>query len=311
MLSDLIYGYFKGNFPEMYPTSQGWYRFNNPFGAKQDKSSAVNFDLLSVQDWRSGLRVTTLEFIRLLESLPNIEATLKFLDFNILPIQKPVIEVSKQVEETIIPAEFLSLYEGETILHDIVQDYIIERGFTVDFMANMGCRYCIEGKFFGRLIIPYIDQQGNWQTFTGRDFLKNQEPKYKNPKTETVMVRMGEAIYNEWAFNFPKVYVNEGTMDALTFVRDEHQAVAIGGWAMSTKKKSKFLEAKTEEFVVIADRGFYKKTMHQFSFLLGHKKVKIINNDDSLGKDANEAGTAFMLEKEKSTPYLQYSDLFL
>lgn len=314
-IRDYIYAYFKGSVKGLYHTSNGWYRFDNPFGRKKDKSSAVNFEFCCVLDWRSGIRMSALEYIMELEGLSSITEVFKFLDIEISPVSPPlIIETTVSSEDYRIPKEFLHIYEGQTIFKEKAQTYLFDRGFDLDFCIKMGIMYAEEGRYYGRIILPFINQKGLWDTFNARDFLNPsvQEYKYLNPKNGEVPVKLTDTLYNEYCLKTAlKVYITEGVFDSMTFIQKGFDSIAASGWAIGLNRKRILLNSPIKELVVIADRGFYNKTMNQFSFLLNtDKKVKIINMDNEKVKDANEGGLDLIFELEEKTTYLSYESLF-
>ena len=306
----LIFGYFRQRFRSFRQTGGGWWMFNDPFGDKKDGSSRVNFDFNRVMDMRSGLTYDVVEFIQILEGLSSYRETLDYLGFNIIPEvpteyvrpPRPIISnmpLSKSLDFTTKDRFFIRGVE-----------YLVKRGFDIDFLMSKNVSICMEGKYVGRIIIHYIEDN-RCVYFTARDYFYEALPKYKNPLTGETIKTASEVLYNKEFLQSKSCYFVEGIMCAWTLEQAGHKAIATGGWDLSDTQKNLILTSPLEEVVVFADRAFYKKTLKQYAFLVKHKRLKVVSFDALLPeqKDVNDAGIELSLSLEKATNFITLKDI--
>lgn len=107
------------------------------------------------------------------------------------------------------------------------------RGFDIDYCLTKGVGYCSGGQYMQRIIVPFY-RNGICRYYQGRTFIDH-PIKYFNPRKELVGIGKEDIIYNEDAlYMFPKVYIMEGALDALSVGEDatsrhagvEHEPVA-------------------------------------------------------------------------------------
>jgi hypothetical protein len=119
--------------------------------------------------------------------------------------------------DTILQVE-LKLPDGYKRLTDTVNGYrgkdeamryLKNRGITNRMIDYYDIGFTMEGKFFGRIIIPSYDANGTLNYFIARSFIKTVFPKYKNPDAEKQLI-----IFNEHKVNKDcTIYLVEGAFD--------------------------------------------------------------------------------------------------
>jgi len=92
---------------------------------------------------------------------------------------------------------------------DEAVSYLKKRGLDDKMIDYYDIGYTMEGKFFGRIIIPSYDASGVLNYFIARSFLKNIFPAYKNPDAEKQLI-----IFNEQKISLDStIYLVEGVFD--------------------------------------------------------------------------------------------------
>lgn len=311
MIEELIYGYFKQRFYSLRQTGAGWWSFNDPFHDKKDGSSRVNFEYNRVMDFRTGTSYETIEYIALLEGLSGYKETLDYLGFNILP--EPVVKYVAVPRPTISNMPDSKPLDFETRDRFFIRgiEYLNKRGFKIEFLQNKGVSISMTGKFAGRIIIPYLENN-KCVYFTARDYFYGELPKYKNPAVGETIKTASEVLYNsQYLKGLKSCYFAEGLMCAWTLEQEGYPCISTGGWHLSDIQKSLILNSDLEEVIVFADREFFKKTALQYAFLMKHKKVKVVNFDALLPeqKDVNDAGLELSLLMEKKTDWLTFKQI--
>ena len=95
---------------------------------------------------------------------------------------------------------------------------------------------CTDGRYKGRIIIPYYDQQGKLIYFNGRA-LGNSKCKYLGPPKE-IGVGKEDVVYmaGDWPTANTLIYICEGEFNAMSLKQAELPAVACGGKNMGEKQ---------------------------------------------------------------------------
>jgi len=92
---------------------------------------------------------------------------------------------------------------------DDAMTYLKVRGITSQMINYYDIGYTMEGKFFGRIIIPSYDTKGFLNYFIARSFIRKVFPAYKNPDAEKQRI-----IFNEKKINKDcTIYLVEGVFD--------------------------------------------------------------------------------------------------
>lgn len=304
-MNELVYTYFIERFRSLRQVGcEGWYSFNDPFGKKKDGSSRINFDYNTVMDWRTGKTFSAIEYIQEVEGLSSYAETCTYLGADFVPTPIPLRQTKIRPAVSNLPEGLnLDALSKDNYFHKGV-NYLLGRGFDMDFLLDQNLRICLEGKYSGRIIIPFIEND-KCMYFTARDYTGKQDPKYSNPYTGDTVKTASESIYNVEALKQKVCYIVEGVFCAWTLMQVGISAVATCGWSLSEAKKELLIKAPCMEYVVIADKGFYKKSCREFAFLRSTKTVRVVNFDGLPmdKKDVNDVGAAFTKELAlKSAP---------
>lgn len=99
-----------------------------------------------------------------------------------------------------------------------------------------GLYYCVKGDFYGRIIIPYYNSDGELIYFNGRDISEKPFLRYKGPEIGTGF-KKEEVV---WMSFFPrkgaKIYLTEGEFDAMTLNLCGLHGCATGGKDVSLRQ---------------------------------------------------------------------------
>lgn len=297
-MNELVYTYFIERFRSLRQVgTEGWYSFNDPFGNKKDGSSRINFEYNAVMDWRTGKTFSAIEYIQEVEGLSSYAETCTYLGADFSPTPIPLRQAKIRPEVSNVPDGLkLDALCKDNYFHKGV-NYLLSRGFELDFLMDLALRVCIEGKYAGRILIPFIEND-KCIYFTARDYTGKRDPKYSNPVTGDTVKTASEALYNSDALKQRVCYIVEGVFCAWTLMQAGIPAIATCGWSLSEAKKELLIKAPCTEFIVIADKGFYKKSCREFAFLRSTKTIRVVNFDGlpDTKKDVNDVGAAYTLE---------------
>lgn len=109
-----------------------------------------------------------------------------------------------------IPPEYIPLADKEGLgVYRQAYDYLRRRGITPEIIKKFSIGWCYDGRYEGRILIPSMDDEGNWDYFTTRAMDKTVKPKYLNCDADKE-----EIIFNENMINWDKwVFLVEGPFD--------------------------------------------------------------------------------------------------
>lgn len=306
------YNYFESKF-DLIPSTKGWFRFEFPFDfSHRDKSAGVSFQLGIVKDHRSGYVSSIPKFIMELEGINyrEVKELLGGFEEKEFQIKEQFFKKTSKVE---LPEHFVSLLDGEGILGKRAQKYLLSRGFDLEILDLMGFGYIGDrsSEYFGYIIIPF-KQNGNLVYWIARDFIGNYL-KYKNPPSDFGTGK-SEIFFNEDALQiYQEVNLTEGWADAHTLGEN---SIASLGWNLSEIQIQKILKSPVKIINIIPDKGslnqnvsFTQKAAQIGMKLIPHKKVRIFPMEDFEldGKDVNEIGKDFFLERLPKLEFLTYS----
>lgn len=111
----------------------------------------------------------------------------------------------------------LGTNEGKTAISVAwARNYLIERGVPEDLWGPLQLGACASGFFAGRIIIPVMSADGDWNGFVARGALPGVEPKYLYPKG----FNRASYFFNEPALNAKvgdnePIIITEGVFDAI------------------------------------------------------------------------------------------------
>jgi hypothetical protein len=130
-----------------------------------------------------------------------------------------------------------------------MEDPLVSEALRVLYTRNLFPEYegeyyiAREGKYKGRLVIPYVDEYGEMYFFQARA-LGDQFPKYLNPGREEG-VKSSDILY-PFSYDtdkFESVYVTEGPLDAKTLQRCGFNATCTNGSNVSMAQATQLKES--------------------------------------------------------------------
>lgn len=166
--------------------------------------------------------------------------------------------------------------------YSVAYDYLIkERGLTDDIIKKYNIGYTTEGKYHDRIIIPSIDEFGDWDFFVSRSWDKWVKPKYLNPEAEKQLL-----IYNLNKINWDStVYLVEGVFDHIVIPN----SIPMLGKYLSPKLLSTIYTNAKADVIVLLDDDAYDDALIVYKELnigILYNRIKIcippVNYDPSL-----------------------------
>lgn len=274
-----VENYFYNNYKE----------FGDWINIKSDSSDKVwslgiNTKTNIINDFKGNWKGTFEKFVSEYLNI-SINETRKILAFNFKKKKKE--KKKEKLETKIILPKYLTfdrkLYnEGKMALK-----YLLNRGITKHIILKNRIGFCIDGKYKGYIIFPYIENN-EIVYFTARSY-KNHKIKHLKPKGSSK-----QFVYNYDNIN-ETLFITEGIMDALTL--EQQIATCINTAVISNEQIEKILKKPNLKNIIFIpdndERGFeeFIKNMEKIKSFIQRKK-KCINLMFFLikkGKDLNEA----------------------
>ena len=168
-----------------------------------------------------------------------------------------------------MPSEFIAFSEmdADNPIHLEAYNYmVLERQIELSVLTKFGIGFCVDGKHWGRIIIPSYDQHGDLNYFVGRAY-KGQKPTYMNPKADKDII-----IFNEGLINWDStIYIVEGAFEFLSF------PVNIVPQLGKTLSGAFFfkLKQKKPEIVIVLDPDAYRESIEIY------QKLAIVYGEDA------------------------------
>ena len=284
-----LHNFFRTNF-SLVESSNGWYRFDNPFDHKGGNSMAVNFDYGRVICHRTAYRSSILQFLKIYTGKSKkvlSEVVESFVEIDHAVANSFEVNVS----DIVLPEHFYFLDE-EVPMQKRALDYMLDRVPDMELLRERSIGFCNDGPWVGQIIFPFMNPQLEY--YIGRSFIGSQL-KYRNIEKSVCGKGKSELFYNETALLGEKVYLCEGVFDALTCGTD---GIAALGWSLSKIQRSKLIESGCDVYIV-PDAGFYEKARILGLSLIDHQNVYIANLDNMGDKDINDIGNVDLLDFKK------------
>lgn len=203
-----------------------------------------------------------------------------------------VVEVEKPKDDKILlPKEYKLLDELEQEDRDGVYAYLLGRGIMRRTLRDMKVGYCSTGKFWGYIIFPVLDADGNVIYWQGRRY-KQRTPKFYNPKASNK-----KDIFYQIGGNSGtrKLIIVESIMNALTLAGAETPTrwavIALLGHSLSEVQREHILcyERNLQEVIIALDPDAQKDAPEMASSISGlNFNVKIA--EIPTGEDLNSLG---------------------
>ena len=203
-----------------------------------------------------------------------------------------------------LPAEFKQLHfkpKGFNPEYNQAINYLKERGITQADIVKYNIGYCSDGLYFGRIIVPSYDENGDLNYFVARSYYKEERMKYKNPPVNRDVI----VFDNQINWNEP-ITLCEGVFDSFSIKRN---CIPLLGKFLLSKLKNKIIEKGVKEVTIMLDSdAIADSTKHTDYFLKNGIKVRNIIPTD---KDAGEMGFKAVNELLKGAKQTGWDDLVL
>ena len=309
-----VYAYFDRYHGPLEPSTNNWYECVCPICGK--KKFAVNFNYLTGKCYRGCFSGFLVDAIMIYHQITYFDAR-ELIDQQEVILRLPAaINRATKNSKVKLPRGYHSILEGNGSLACRAREYLMGRGFDLNYMDRLGVGYVDAedpnplNNYLGYIIIPF-KREGKLIYFIGRDFIGNFQ-RYKNPSREVFDVGKSEVIFNEEALAIePKVYITEGWSCAATVGK---RGISQQGAVPSVIQRNMIIKSSVEELILVPDANFYLQGLTAARSFLPHKKVKVVNMDKfcemGLGKDINEVGLENMLSEEDRTPYITQQFLY-
>lgn len=165
-------------------------------------------------------------------------------------------EVIRSAEETEVklPKEYREISRLKPDMQDTLYAYMASRGIPKKVVDAARVGYCRDGRWWGYLVFPVLDDEGNAVYWQARRF-KNREPKFYNPKASY----KSELVYRISPVVRPKTIVLvESIINVLTLENmgiGKYLVMAILGKSMSETQLQYILrfEKRLKDIVVALD----------------------------------------------------------
>lgn len=299
-----ILTYFRERSPELFKSTNGWYRLDCPF-CFGNKSFGINIFVNKAKCHKCDYNNRLIDSVKELEEKETFNNTLTFLDgFDGDTIFKKSPKVEKK--ELALPDSFRLIGLGKTFLAKTARGYCKKRGFNIDYLTSRGVGYCEEGRYEGSLIFPFY-YNGKLVYYSNRRFIMTGR-KFDNPSEEEFGIGKSKLIYNRDAlYLYKKIYLVESVTNALTL---KDRAISLGGKTISTWQYNEILKSPVEQIDILLDMDAFKVAVELALKFVSYKKVRLIywpGNDD-----VNKMGykkTIEIIKQFKPQTYIQLNSL--
>jgi len=215
-----------------------------------------------------------------------------------------LVEKDEYVAKLQLPSEFKQLHfkpKGFNPEYNQALNYLKERGITQADIVKYNIGYCSEGLYFGRVIVPSYDENGDLNYFVARSYYKEERMKYKNPPVNRDVI----VFDNQINWNEPITLV-EGVFDSFSVKRN---CIPLLGKFLLNKLKNKIIEKGVKDITILLDSdAITDSTKHTDYFIKNGINVK---NIIPTGKDAGDMGFKAVSELLKGAKQTGWDDLVL
>lgn len=129
-----------------------------------------------------------------------------------------------------LPPQTMSISLAPELWYQKAKNYMNSRNLEID-----GLYISLGGKYAGRIIIPYYDEEGNLIYFNGRT-ITGSELRYRGPEKDIGVGKEDVLYFTRWPKALEKIYLCEGEFDAMSLFKIGLNAVACGGKNLSEKQ---------------------------------------------------------------------------
>lgn len=284
----------------------GWTKSACPY-CEADGKFGIHLQMNRCNCFRCGAHPSPIQLVMDLEKLDTYHDAYNFIInsefFSRLVYKEVDVEIKEKRDNIFLPPGFRLITMGDSILARAARNYVKKRGFSIEEAARMGWGYSNDEKYFGYLIIPYIEE-GKLVYFNARLFMGS-GPKYHNPDVSQTGLGKSFLIYNKDALSiYDTIYLCEGAINAATIGPN---AISFGGKAVSQYQTNLLLKSSASKFVILLDPDAKDKAIELAMRLVNLKKVKVVFLPE--GTDVNDIGKAKTMNLVYKEHYLDYQEL--
>jgi len=210
----------------------------------RDNKCWINIDKCCYRAFKSNRTGNIIEFVKEIDNCSWDEALNTLgLENNISNLEEKLIAFfqEEQKKDNNYYVKQVVLPHSTHLIKDAPECNIKNRA--IDYLAsrkldNSKLMVCLgEGKYKGRIIIPYYDKSGKLIYFNSRTLDKNNKLRYYGPAKEEFGVGKGDVL---WMSSFPekgsRIYLTEGEFDAMSLSQCGLRSGACGGKSFNFKQ---------------------------------------------------------------------------
>ena len=215
-----------------------------------------------------------------------------------------LVDKDEYVAKLQLPSEFKQLHfkpKGFNPEYNQAINYLKERGITQADIVKYNIGYCSEGLYFGRVIVPSYDENGDLNYFVARSYYKEERMKYKNPPVNRDVI----VFDNQINWNEPITLV-EGVFDSFSVKRN---CIPLLGKFLLSKLKNKIIEKGVKDVTILLDSDAISDSVKHTDYFI--KNGINVKNIIPKGKDAGDMGFKAVRELLKGAKQTGWDDLVL
>jgi hypothetical protein len=146
---------------------------------------------------------------------------------------EPVKELQENLFISLeLPADVISYSSCNEFWKRLTKQYVMPRCFDPEFFF-VG----VNGRYKGRIIIPYYDDKKNIIYYNGRTMI-NSKLRYLGPPKECGVGKSDVVFMQDWPKQNEKIYLCEGEFDSMSLNKSGLKGCAVGGKFVSLKQAS-------------------------------------------------------------------------
>ena len=158
---------------------------------------------------------------------------------------------------------------------DKAQEYLVKRGVTFDQMRLYDVRYCYDGQYAGRIVVPCF-YKGDVVTFVARDIFGMSSRKYLNPPGN----KQSDFLFNIDRVEGDSVVLTEGVFDAIS----AHEAFpSVASFGKSLSKRQIVLLNRFKRVIFYWDKDAYPQVESYAVKLQGECRVVLHSDGEDAG----------------------------
>lgn len=283
----------------------GWLRVPTCPYCHRENKMGVNLSMYRTNCFRCGAHPNPGQLIMDVEHLETYHELLTLLDngdFNELTFREQKVELAEAIDVN-LPEGFTLVSFGKSQLSRTIQNYLLNRKFSLSELSKQGVGYCTKGDLFGYVIIPFYNN-GQLRYYNARNVI-GKGPRYNNPNKDLTGLGKEFIIFNQDAINiYRTIYICEGAFNALTM---GPAGIATMGKAVSRYQINLLIKSSAQHFIILLDDDAKLQAIKLALELVPFKKVKVVYMPE--GKDCNDLGRSSTLKLIHKTRYQSYQDL--